>query len=79
LLGGGFYGVGHRSHVDFGREETVIATRPEMARVAQILAQKFPPGARLKTEAHPASGVYMQVSLIHHLLQRKDTLAKLAD
>ena len=65
--------------VDFALEHTVITHRPEVTQVAQTLADKIFPGATLQSEGPLASGVDVHVALGRDLLQRKETLAKLAD
>jgi hypothetical protein len=59
----GFTVVGIGNHIDFGLEETVITYRPEAARVAKTLAQKFFPGARLEAEGKLSQEADIRVSL----------------
>jgi len=65
--------------VDFGLEHTVIIYRPEVTQVAQTLADKIFPGATLQSGGLLDIGVDVHVALGRDLLQRKETLAKLAD
>lgn len=65
--------------VDFGLENTVITHRPELAQVVQTLVDKIFPGATLRSGSLLASDVDVHVALGRDLLQRKETLAKLAD
>jgi Tfp pilus assembly protein PilF len=59
----GFNVVDIGNHIDFGLEKTVIAYRPESAKVAQALAQKFFQGAKLKKEGKLSAGADIRVSL----------------
>jgi Tfp pilus assembly protein PilF len=59
----GFTVVGIGNHLDFGLEETIIAYRPGAAKVAQALAQKFFPGARLEEYGKISPGADIRVSL----------------
>jgi hypothetical protein len=75
----GFTVTAMGNHVDFGLEETVITHRPGAERVAQKLAQRFFPGARVRTAARLPRQVDVRVSLGRDLLQSKNSFAKLAD
>ena len=59
----GFTVVGIGNHIDFGLEDTVIAYRPESAKVAQAMAQKFFPGAKLEQGGKLSPGADIRVSL----------------
>jgi Tfp pilus assembly protein PilF len=59
----GFNVVGIGNHIDFGLEETVIAHRPEATKVAQALAQKFFPGAKLEAGGKLSRDADIRVSL----------------
>jgi Tfp pilus assembly protein PilF len=59
----GFTVVGIGNHIDFGLEDTIIAYRPEAAKVAQALAQKFFPGAKLAKDGEISPGADIRVSL----------------
>jgi hypothetical protein len=59
----GFTVVGIGNHVDFGLEKTVIAYRPEGKRVAQVLVQKFFPGAKLEETVMVSPTADVQLSL----------------
>jgi LytR cell envelope-related transcriptional attenuator len=65
LLLEGFNVVDIGNHIDFGLEETVIAYRPEVAKVAKALAQKFFPKATLKEGGRLSQGADIRVSLGH--------------
>ena len=64
----GFTVVDIGNHIDFGLEETVITFRPEAARVAQVLAQRFFPGARLEQWGKVSPQADVRVSLGHDRL-----------
>jgi Tfp pilus assembly protein PilF/transcriptional antiterminator Rof (Rho-off) len=55
--------VGVGNHIDFGLDETSIAFRPEAAKVAQLLAQKFFPEAKLEPGGSVSPGADIRVSL----------------
>jgi Tfp pilus assembly protein PilF len=59
----GFNVVGIGNHIDFGLEDTVIAYRPESAKVARALARKFFPGAKLEEGGKLSPGADIRVSL----------------
>jgi Tfp pilus assembly protein PilF len=59
----GFTVVGIGNHRDFGLEKTVIAYRPEGKRVAQVLVQKFFPGAKLEETVMLSPTADVQLSL----------------
>jgi tetratricopeptide (TPR) repeat protein len=59
----GFTVVGIGNHIDFGLEDTVIVYRPEAAKVAQALAQKFFPGAKLAQDGKMSPRADIRVSL----------------
>jgi Tfp pilus assembly protein PilF len=59
----GFTIVGIGNNDDFGLEETVIAYRPEAARVAKALAQKYFPGAKLEEGGKLSQEADIRVSL----------------
>jgi Tfp pilus assembly protein PilF len=59
----GFTVVGIGNHIDFGLEETIISYRPEAKRVAQVLAQKYFPGAKLKEGGNVSQVADIRVSL----------------
>jgi Tfp pilus assembly protein PilF len=59
----GFTVVGIGNHIDFGLEDTVISYRPESAKVAKALAQKFFPGAKLEKDGKISPGANIRVSL----------------
>ena len=59
----GFTVVGIGNHIDFGLEETIISYRPEAKRVAQVLAQKYFPGAKLKEGGKVSQVADIRVSL----------------
>jgi Flp pilus assembly protein TadD len=59
----GFTVVGIGNHIDFGLEDTVIAYRPEAAKVARALAQKFFPAAKLEKDGKISLGADICVSL----------------
>jgi Flp pilus assembly protein TadD len=72
----GFNVVNIGNHIDFGLEETVIAFRPEAARIVQVLAQKFFPGAKLEQGGKVSPEAAVRVSLgqdrlIEQYLSRK--------
>lgn len=71
----GFTVVAIGNHIDFGLEETTIAYRPEAARVARVLAQKFFPQARLKADGKTSRGADIRVSLGRDLAAAPDHLA----
>jgi Tfp pilus assembly protein PilF len=79
----GFNVVGIGNHIDFGLEETVIAFRPEAARVVQVLAQKFFPGAKLEQGGKVSPMAAVRVSLgrdklIEQYLSRKKNKSPVA-
>jgi Tfp pilus assembly protein PilF len=59
----GFNVVGIGNHIDFGLEDTVIAYRPESAKVARALVRKFFPGAKLEEGGKLSPGADIRVSL----------------
>jgi Flp pilus assembly protein TadD len=59
----GFNVVAIGNHIDFGLEDTVITYRPESAKVARTLAQKFFPGAKLEAGGKVSPGADIRVSL----------------
>lgn len=63
----GFNVVSIGNHIDFGLEETIIAHRPEADRVAQVLAQKFFPEAKLEADGKTSPRADIRVSLGHDL------------
>jgi len=71
----GFTVVAIGNHIDFGLEETTIAYRPEAARVARVLAQKFFPEAKLKANGKTSRGADIRVSLGRNLAAAPDRLA----
>jgi len=64
----GFTVVGIGNHIDFGLEETVIAHRAKASRVAQVLAEKFFPGAKLSANGDISPRADIRVSLGRDLL-----------
>jgi len=72
----GFTVVGIGNHIDFGLEETVIAHRIEAARVAQVLAQKFFPGAKLEADGDMSPRADIRVSLGRDLLTVQDPASR---
>jgi hypothetical protein len=64
----GFTVVGIGNHIDFGLEQTVITYRPEAARVARVLGQKFFPGAELRESQRLSPQADVRVSLGRDLL-----------
>jgi hypothetical protein len=68
----GFTVVGIGNHIDFGLEDTVIAYRPEAAKVAQVLAQKFFPGAKLEKDGKISPGADIRVSLGRDLTEEQN-------
>jgi hypothetical protein len=68
----GFNVVDIGNHIDFGLEETVIAYRPEVAKVAKALAQKFFPKATLKEGGRLSQGADIRVSLGQNLVLNED-------
>jgi hypothetical protein len=63
LASEGFRVVGIGNYIDFGLEETIIAYRPESARVAKTLAQRFFPGAVMAESGKISRGADIRVSL----------------
>ncbi len=63
LLLEGFTVVGIGNHIDFGLEETIISYRPEAKRVAQVLSEKYFPGAKLKEGGKVSQVADIRVSL----------------
>jgi tetratricopeptide (TPR) repeat protein len=59
----GFNVVGIGNHFDFGLDDTIIAYRPESAKVAKSLAKKFFPGAKLVEDGKISPGADIRVSL----------------
>lgn len=59
----GFTVAGVGNYLNFGLEETIIAFRPEAAKVAEALAQKFFPAARLEPGGSVSPGAEIRVSL----------------
>jgi hypothetical protein len=59
----GFTVVGIGNHIDFGLDDTVIAYHPGADKVAQALAQKFFPGAKLEKDGKISPGADIRVSL----------------
>jgi Tfp pilus assembly protein PilF len=59
----GFTVVGIGNHIDFGLEDTVIAYRPESAKVARTLVRKFFPSARLEEGGKLSAGADIRISL----------------
>ena len=74
----GFNVVGIGNHIDFGLEETIIAYRPQAARVAQVLAQKFFPEARLKANGKISPKADIRVSLGRDWIADKGQLARIS-
>lgn len=68
LTAEGFVVVDIGNHHDFGLEATTIAYRPEAARVARELAQKFFPQARLEEGGKISPQADIRVSLGHDRL-----------
>ena len=52
----GFTVINVGNNKNFGLEKTIIAYRPEAARVVQMLAKKFSPRQPLKKKAHSRPG-----------------------
>jgi tetratricopeptide (TPR) repeat protein len=71
----GFTVVDIGNHVDFGLKETVISYRPEAKRVAQVLAQKFFPGAKLEEDIMPSVISDVRVALGRDLIVGQEQLA----
>jgi len=59
----GFNVVDIGNHIDFGLDDTVISYRPESAKVARALVQKFFPGAKLEEGGKVSPGADIRVSL----------------
>jgi tetratricopeptide (TPR) repeat protein len=76
---GGFTVVGIGNHIDFGLEDTVIAYRPESAKVAQALAQKFFPAAKLEKGGKLSRGADIRISLGRDQLGEHNMAASLAE
>lgn len=72
----GFTVVGIGNHIDFGLEETVIAYRPGAARVAQAIAQKFFPSAKLEEGGNLSREADIRVSLGRDLIPSQKQLAQ---
>ncbi|MEJ2093144.1 MAG: LytR C-terminal domain-containing protein [Syntrophobacterales bacterium] len=72
----GFTVVGIGNHIDFGLEETIIAHRTKAARVAQVLAQKFFPGAKLEANGDISPRADIRVSLGRDMIPSRGQLAK---
>jgi Tfp pilus assembly protein PilF len=71
----GFTVAGIGNHLDFCLEDTTIAYRPESAKVAQALAQKFFPGAKLEQGGKLSPGMDIRVSLGRDQLNDQDIAA----
>ena len=76
LLSEGFTVVSIGNHIDFGLEKTVIAYRPEAVQVAEVLSQRFFPGANLEKEDNISRGVDIRVSLGRDLMPGRGELAQ---
>jgi hypothetical protein len=63
LASEGFTVVGIGNYIDFGLGETIIAYRPEAARVAKTLAKKFFPGAVMAEGGKLSRGADIRISL----------------
>jgi len=72
----GFTVVGIGNHIDFGLEETVISYRPEAARMAEALAQKFFPRAKLEEGGRLSPEADVRVSLGRDLIPGHDQVAQ---
>jgi len=68
----GFTVVGIGNHIDFGLEETIISYRPEAARMAKVLAEKFLPGAKLEEGGRLSPKADVRVSLGRDLIPGQD-------
>jgi tetratricopeptide (TPR) repeat protein len=75
LISEGFTVVGIGNHIDFGLEETVIAHRSKAAHVAQVLAQKFFPGAKLEDNGDMSPRADIRVSMGRDLLNPQKVAA----
>ena len=73
----GFTVVSIGNHLDFGLEQTIIAYRPEAARVAQALSHKFFPEAILQEDGKTSPQADIRVSLGRDLLNHPKPLAQL--
>jgi len=78
LWGEGFNVVAIKNYIDFGVEETVIYCRPEAAKVAKLLGEKFFHTANVQVSEKLTKGVDVRVIMGHDLLLKEDLLAKLA-
>jgi len=76
LSNDGFTVVGIGNHIDFGLKETVIAHRNKAARVAQVLAQKFFPGAKLEANGDISPRADIRVSMGRDLLSPQEVAAE---
>jgi Flp pilus assembly protein TadD len=74
----GFNVVSIANYVDFGVEDTVIYYRPEAAKLAKVLGEKFFQTANLKVNEELPEGIKVRVIMGHDLLLKEDLLAKLA-
>lgn len=76
LAAEGFTVASIGNHVDFGLQKTIIAYRPESARVAQALYKKFFPEAILQEEAALPTWTDVRVSLGRDLISAHSHLAQ---
>ena len=74
----GFNVVAIKNYLDFGVEETVIYCRPEAAKVARALGEKFFQTANVKVKEDLPKGIDVRVIMGHDLLLKEDLLAKMA-
>jgi Tfp pilus assembly protein PilF len=78
LWGEGFNVVSIRNYLDFGVEDTVIYSRPQAARLAKVLGEKFFHTANVKVNEELPEDIDVRVIMGHDLLLKEDLLAKLA-
>jgi len=67
----GFNVVNIGNHIDFGLKETIIAYRSEAAPVAEVLAQKFFPAAKLEAGGKTSPRTDIRVSLGRDLIDNQ--------
>jgi hypothetical protein len=74
----GFNVVAIKNYIDFGVEDTVIYYRPEAAKLAKVLAEKFFHTTKVQVKDKLPGGIDVRVIMGHDLLLKEDLLAKLA-